>query len=129
VVNADCLTAEETLGNIWAGTFYPSTGPDFQGFEVNGMTIRVRCPPAIEIRFMTGGPNPAFRIRGEGLTHAEYTPRAGARTTASRSWMSRCRAPGAGRSSSTRTGDRDPILTFLVAQRHIIRAFTFTSPK
>jgi hypothetical protein len=77
VVNADRLTAEDILGNIRAGNFYASTGPDFQGFEIAEATIRVRCTPAIEIRFMTGGMNPAYRVRGEGLTQAKYTPRAG----------------------------------------------------
>ncbi len=77
MVNAERLATEDILGNIRAGNFYASTGPDFQGFEVAGSTIRVRCTPAIEIRFMTGGLNPAFRVRGEGLRQAEYTPRSG----------------------------------------------------
>lgn len=77
VVNAERLTAEEVLGNIRAGNFYASSGPAIEGFEVTGTSIGVRCSPAIEIRFMTGGLNPALRVRGEGLTHAEYAPRAG----------------------------------------------------
>lgn len=76
VVNADRLTAADIVQNIRAGNFYASSGPTVERFEVAGDTIRVQCSPAIEIRFMNGGVNPAARFRGEGLTHAEYTPRA-----------------------------------------------------
>jgi hypothetical protein len=38
---------------------------------------KVWCSPAIEIRFMTGDPNPASRVRGDALMQAEYTPRPG----------------------------------------------------
>ena len=76
-VNAEHLTAEDILESIRAGNFYASTGPEFHGFDVSGNTIEVRCSPAIEIRFLTGDMNPALRVRGEGVTQAEYTPRAG----------------------------------------------------
>jgi predicted metal-dependent phosphoesterase TrpH len=75
VVNADRLTADDIVANIRAGNFYASSGPTIDRFEVAGGTIRVRCSPAIEIRFMNGGVNPAALFRGEGLTHAEHTPR------------------------------------------------------
>jgi hypothetical protein len=77
VVNAERLTAEDILRNIRSGNFYASSGPRFESFEVEKTTIRVRCSPALEIRFMTGGWNPAHRVRGEAVTQAEYTPRAG----------------------------------------------------
>jgi hypothetical protein len=77
VVNAERLTAADIVENIRTGNFYASTGPEFLGFAVSGSTIEVRCSPAIEIRFLTGDLNPAFRVRGEGVTQAEYTPRAG----------------------------------------------------
>jgi predicted metal-dependent phosphoesterase TrpH len=76
-VNAEQLSAEDVLRNIRSGNFYASAGPRFEGFEVAKGTIRVRCSPAVEVRFMTGGWNPAHRIRGEAVTEAEYTPRAG----------------------------------------------------
>jgi predicted metal-dependent phosphoesterase TrpH len=77
VVNAERLTAADIVENIRTGNFYASTGPEFHGFHVSGNTIEVRCSPAIEIRFLTGDLNPALRVRGEGVTQAEYTPRAG----------------------------------------------------
>ena len=77
VVNADQLTPEDVLANMKAGNFYSSTGPHFQKFEVVGDTIKIWCSPAIEIRFMTGDPNPASRVRGDALMQAEYTPRPG----------------------------------------------------
>jgi hypothetical protein len=77
VVDAESLTAEEILKSIRAGNFYASSGPHFQGFEVDGTSIKVWCSPAVEIRFMTGDLNPALRLRGDGLTQAAYTPRPG----------------------------------------------------
>jgi predicted metal-dependent phosphoesterase TrpH len=75
VVDAESLTAEHILKSIRAGNFYASSGPHFQGFEVDGNTIKVWCSPAVEIRFMTGDLNPALRLRGDGLTSAAYAPR------------------------------------------------------
>lgn len=75
VVDAERLAAEEILKSIRAGNFYASSGPHFQGFEVDGNTIKVWCSPAVEIRFMTGDLNPGLRLRGDGLTSAAYTPR------------------------------------------------------
>jgi predicted metal-dependent phosphoesterase TrpH len=77
VVNAERLTAADIVENIRTGNFYASTGPEFHGFAVSGNTIQVRCSPAIEIRFLTGDLNAAFRVKGDGVTQAEYTPRAG----------------------------------------------------
>jgi hypothetical protein len=77
MVNAEQLSPEAILRNIRAGNFYASAGPRFEGFEVAKNTIRVRCSPAVEVRFMNGGWNPAHRVRGEAVTEAEYTPRAG----------------------------------------------------
>jgi hypothetical protein len=78
MVNAETLTADGITANIRAGNFYASTGPRFEGFEVVGQTIKVSCSPAVEIRFVNGAPNnPALRLRGDALTQAEYTPRAG----------------------------------------------------
>lgn len=77
VVNSGRLTAEDIQENMRVGNFYASSGPDFRGFAVEGNTIKVSCSPVIEIRFMTGDLNYATRVRGEGLTEAEYTPRAG----------------------------------------------------
>jgi predicted metal-dependent phosphoesterase TrpH len=77
VVDADRLSAEAILAGIRAGRFYASSGPHFQGFEVEAGSLKVWCSPAVEIRFLTGDLNPALRLRGEGLTSAEYTPRPG----------------------------------------------------
>ncbi len=77
VVDADQLSAEAILSSLRAGRFYSSSGPHFQGFEVDGNAIKVWCSPAVEIRFMTGDLNPGLCLRGEGLTQAEYTPRTG----------------------------------------------------
>ena len=78
MVNAESLSAETIVQNIRDGNFYASTGPTFQRFEVSGGAIQVWCSPAAEIRFLTGGVgNPALRVKGDALTHAEYTPRAG----------------------------------------------------
>jgi hypothetical protein len=77
MVNAEQLTPDDLLANIRTGNFYSSTGPHFQKFAVVGHTIRVWCSPAVEIRFLTGDANPAFRVRGEALMEAEYTPRPG----------------------------------------------------
>jgi predicted metal-dependent phosphoesterase TrpH len=75
VVDAENLNAEDILKSIRAGNFYASSGPHFQGFEVDGNTIKVWCSPAVEIRFMTGDLHPALRLRGDGLTTAAYSPR------------------------------------------------------
>jgi hypothetical protein len=78
MVNAESLSAETIAQNIRDGNFYASTGPTFQRFEVVRGAIQVWCSPAVEIRFLTGGVgNPALRVKGDALTHAEYTPRAG----------------------------------------------------
>jgi predicted metal-dependent phosphoesterase TrpH len=77
VVNAEQLTAEDVLRNIRSGNFYASAGPRFEAFEVEKNTIRVRCSPAVEVRFMTGGWNPAHKVRGEAVTEAEYSPQTG----------------------------------------------------
>jgi hypothetical protein len=77
-VNADTLSAAAIVEGIRTGNFYASTGPEFRRFEVAGQTIKVWCSPAVEIRFLTGATNnPAWRLKGDALTEAEYTPRNG----------------------------------------------------
>ncbi|HSB73533.1 MAG TPA: CehA/McbA family metallohydrolase [Candidatus Methylomirabilis sp.] len=77
VVDAESLAAGDILQSIRTGNFYSTSGPHFQGFEVEGDTIRVWCSPTIEIRFLTGERNPALCLRGEGLTSGTYAPRPG----------------------------------------------------
>ena len=74
MVKADELSGKAILDSVLKGDFYATQGPEVH-LRRAGNKFIVDCSPASIISFMSNSawsPNRIFR--GDGLTHAEYTP-------------------------------------------------------